>query len=209
MTLIGIDFSINKPAACVLHNNKYHFYGWPYDLKPTLIENLRNADVNIINRNDIKGIKSDISEKMRTEIKNSIYLANLIISTLQPFLSRNTYLAFEGLSYGSSGDVVLQLSGYKYILMSMISNHIPIENIFTYSPITIKATAECSKRGMTKNDMIDKFVEIGPNQCKFRMKMYEFPERFQTPRSKKWTTHIDDLVDAYFTLKTLEKKEGF
>jgi len=208
MTLIGFDFSINKPAACVLHENKYHFISWPYGIKEQIINEYRNAGVDVIDREDDKEKGDTLSDKMRYEVENSQYISNLISGSLLKYLNRNTYIAFEGLSYGSSGDVGIQLGGYKYMLMSKLSELVPLENMFTYSPITIKSVAECAKKGMTKADMIDKFISVGPNQCKFRMKLFEFPERFQTPKSKNWVIHLDDLVDAYWALETLRKKEN-
>jgi len=208
MTLIGVDFSINKPAACILHNNKYSFISWPYGIKEDLIEIYRKHGVQIIDREDNKEHENDLSSKMRYEIENAEYLANLITGSLINYLNIDTYIAFEGLSYASSGDVVLQLSSYKYILMTKLKSDVPLKNLFTYSPITIKSVAGCAKKGMNKSDMINEFIKSGPQNCRFRMKLFEFPERFQTPKSKKWVIHVDDLVDAYWTLETLRKKEN-
>jgi len=208
MNLIGIDFSINKPAACIFSNNTYHFISWPYGLNPEIVETFKNSGVKIVDRTDVKVEHKNISEKMRYEIENAEYLSNLIISSLKNFINNNTYLAFEGLSYASSGDVVLQLSGYKYILMLKLKEYIPLNHMFTYSPITIKSVAECSKRGMTKFDMIEKFINSDiDNEFKNNLKNYR--EKFQTIRSKKWIIHIDDLVDSFWTLETLRKKELF
>lgn len=208
MTLIGFDFSINKPAACVLHENKYHFISWPYGIKEQIINEYKNAGVEIIGREDDKEKGDTLSDKMRYEVANAEYLSKLIRDSLKTYLNRNTFIGFEGLSYGSSGDVGIQLGGYKYMLMSKLSELVPLKNMFTYSPITIKSVAECAKKGMTKADMIDKFIVAGPKNCKFRMKLFEFPERFQTPKSKNWVIHLDDLVDAYWALETLRKKEN-
>lgn len=207
MNLIGIDFSINKPAACVFSNNNYEFYGWPYNLKEDIIKIYKESGVNIIpQENKELLIEHNQHDLMRHEIKNSEYLSNLIINTLKPFLNENTLIAIEGLSYSSSGSVVLQLSGYRYILLYLIQKLVPLNNIYTYTPITIKSIANCAKRGMNKDDMINAFIERGP-MCKFRMKLFEFPEKFKTPKSKKWIIHLDDFVDAYFVLKTLQEKE--
>ena len=37
MTLIGFDFSINKPAACILNDNKYTFISWPYGIDTRVV----------------------------------------------------------------------------------------------------------------------------------------------------------------------------
>ena len=208
MTLIGFDFSINKPASCVFHNNEYHFISWPYKLKEEIIELYTKSGVTIIPREDDKNKGETLSSKMRYEVENSKYLSSLIFITLKSYLNINTFIGFEGLSYGSSGDVVLQLGGYKYILMNELSKLVPLENMYTYSPISVKSIAGCAKKGMGKSNMIEEFIKSGPN-CKFRTELSNNREKFQTVKSKNWIIHLDDIIDAFWTLKTLEKKENF
>jgi len=204
--IIGFDFSINKPAACVFSNNKYYFYGWPYKLRSDYEELYKISGVNIINRLDDKDKGETLSSKMIYEVQNANYLANLITDTLKCFLNIDTYLAFEGLSYASTGDVALQLGGYKYMLMHCLSKLVPYENMFTYTPIAVKSIAGCAKRGMGKNEMINKFIEEGPS-CKFRISLFEFPEKFHKKGGTTWIDNVDDLVDAYWILETLKQKE--
>lgn len=206
MTIIGFDFSINKPAACVFHNSEYHFFIWPYELKDSIRDKFSEAGVNVILRDDNKDKGNTLSSKMNYEVKNARYLAHLITSTISPFISKNTYIAFEGLSYGSKGDVGIQLGGYKYLLMDRLEAYVPLENMYTYSPITIKSAAECAKKGMTKKDMINKFITNGPN-CKLRFTLLKTPEKLQTPKAKNWVENVDDLIDAFWTLETLRVKE--
>jgi len=205
-TLIGCDFSINKPATCLFHDNKYYFIAWPHGMKEDIKDIFKSNGVTIIDRTDDKEKGSTNSEQMRYVIENSNYLANLIRASLEYFINKNTYLAFEGLSYASTGDMALQLGGYKYVTMNELKNIIPLSNMFTYSPITCKSIAGCAKRGMGKADMIDKFIEIGPN-CAFRTALKNNPELFQSKKAKNWIMLVDDLVDAYFVLKTLQIKE--
>ena len=203
--LIGIDFSINKPAASILKNNTYHFISWPYNLSKNIQEVYEKSPLNIVKRTDIKNKGNNITEKMRYEIENAKYLSNLIVDDLTPYLSDKTRIGFEGLSYGSFGDVMLQLSGYKFILMNIMSQIVPLKNMFTYSPITIKKTAGCSKKGMKKADMIEVFKTLSNPFSKY---LRENERDFKT-RKGNWIVHLDDIVDAYFTLKTLQQKENF
>jgi hypothetical protein len=204
--IIGFDFSINKPAACVFSNNKYYFYSWPYKLRQDYEEIYKTAGVKIINRLDDKEKGETLSSKMNYEVKNAEYLANLITETLKCYLNGDTYLAFEGLAYASTGDVVLQLGGYKYMLMSNLSKLVPFENMYTYSPITVKSIAGCAKRGMGKSEMIDKFIETGP-VCKLRLSLFEFTEKFHKKGGATWIDNVDDFVDSYWVLETLRQKE--
>ena len=203
--LIGCDFSINKPAACIYKDNEYIFIAWPYGFKDDLKELYRENGVTIIDRIDDK-IKGDTSsEKMRYQVENARYMSKLIRDSIKPYVNSNTYLGFEGLSYGSTGDVVIQLGGYKYMLMNELMQDMPLDHIFTYSPISIKGIAGCGKRGMTKANMIDSFIENGP-ECKFKTALKN-NELFKTKKAKNWIPLVDDFIDAYFTLKTLEAKE--
>lgn len=206
INLIGIDFSLVKPAATVYSENKYLFFAWPSSLNQKYIELYKNSGVTIISR-DMNKEDKDLSIKMRSEIQNSEYLSNLIIDTLKEFINKNTYIAIEGLSYGSKGDVILQLSSYKHLLMYKLSKILPLENLFTYSPMTIKSIAGCAKKGMNKKNLISEFIINGP-VSKFRLSLYEKRYLFMKRGGNNWIDLVDDLVDSYFTLKTLRLKEG-
>ncbi|NMC60404.1 MAG: hypothetical protein GYA51_13625 [Candidatus Methanofastidiosa archaeon] len=202
MTLIGFDFSINKPAACILKNERYYFISWPYGLSESNKNTYKDAPILLVERTDDKDKGDNVSEKLRYEVENSKYLAKLILNSISPFIDDETYLAFEGLSYGSSGDVVLQLGGYKYILMDVLSDRVSLDNMYTYAPITIKKTAGCSKKGQKKADMIEAFKNA-PTEFSDYLKRNE--EEFKTKKGN-WLVHLDDIVDAYWTLETLREK---
>jgi len=201
--LLSFDFSMSKPASCILFNNEYHFYAWPKDFNEKDKNIFLNAGVNIIDRIPSVSLK-DI---MQTEIKNASNLSETIILSLKEYLTSINYVAFEGLSYGSHGNVILSLAGYRYIFQNDLSKYISNENIYTYSPLTIKSIAGCSKKGMTKGDMIKAFIEFGPD-CKFRNTLKNNPEIFQTKRAKNWVVLIDDLIDSYWAMQTMIKKEN-
>ena len=197
-----MDFSINKPAACIRVNNKYKFISWPYGLSSVLLKTYGSSPITIVERTDDKDKGDNVSEKLRYEVENSKYLANLILSTIRPYLSDKTVLAFEGLSYGSSGNVTLQLGGYKYILMDVLSQYVPLDNMYTYAPITIKKTAGCSKKGSKKADMINAFLKENTD---FSHHISNNQQSFTT-KGGNWVAHLDDLVDSYWVLRTLEDR---
>lgn len=205
MNIIGFDFSINKPAATIFSNDKYYFYIWPFNLSEKYSNLFKTSGVNVIKRTDEKEEKNDLSSKMRYEIENSTYLSKLIVETLVSYLNKETLISFEGLSYASSGDIGLQLSAYKYMLMLELSKFVPLSNMFTYSPMTIKSIAGCSKKGMKKIEMINAFIKNGP-MCKFRVSLFEKRE-FMKKGGKSWIDNVDDIVDSYFAIKTLQVKE--
>lgn len=209
MTVVGLDFSINKPAACIRkEDGTYDFIGWPYDPDRKLEKLYAGCPVLIVHREDDKVKGNTISEKMRYEVKNAKYLSNLMFNTLQFWvnLNKDTYIGFEGLSYASSGDVVLQLGGYKYMLMAALSEIVPLENMFTYSPITVKSIAGCAKKGMGKPDMIKAFMD-SDIQSGFRTALRDNTDKFMKKGGKNYIDHVDDLVDAFWVLQTTMIKE--
>jgi hypothetical protein len=204
--LIGFDFSINKPAACLKSGNDIQFFGWPHNPRKAIVDIYKQSGVNIYERIDDKDKGPDISSKMRYEVHNARYISEVITVSLKPWLNRNTYIGFEGISYGSSGDVVLQLGGYKYMLMNALSEYVPLDNMFTYSPITVKKTADCSKRGTPKSEVIEAFISSSLNNS-LKTAIRKDREKFMKKGGKNFIDHLDDLVDSYWVLETLRDKE--
>jgi hypothetical protein len=209
--IIGIDFSITKTGICIRHLNNsethFTFYGYPRpdSISKSRIE-LYDKFIYIARREDISNPEVDSSKKMEFAVRNSQYLADLITADLKWALTEpDTKIVFEGLSFGSTGDAILQLSGYKYILMDRLSQYVPLKNMYTYAPITIKKTAGCSKRGLKKNDMIESFLK---EDTKFGREVIDNLDLFKKKGGKNYIELLDDLVDAYWTIKTLEEKEG-
>lgn len=203
-TIIGFDFSINKPAACLYNNGKYTFYSWPFELSDRIVKIYRDSGVNLIDRTDKKYKGKDSSEKMRWEVSNSMYLSDLIISTLPDGDIKKWKIVFEGLSFNSSGNMGIQLGGYKYMLMrDLFDNCVSFENMTTYAPITIKKTAGCSEKGKTKKDMIDAFIKT--STCDLAKIISSNTALFQK-KTGSWIDHLDDLVDSYWAIQTYLEK---
>lgn len=200
--IIGIDFSISKTACCVFSDNQHKFFLFPKEIKPKLKELYTNNDVNIIERTT-----QQIDDITKYDIVNASNLADLIILTLKEYLNNETIIAFEGSSFSSRGNVTLSLTAWRYILIYKLINIINIDNIHTFSPITIKSAAGCAKRGMNKKDMINAFIEKGP-ECKLRDVLKTTPELFMKKGGNNWIEGIDDIADSLWVLETLRKKRG-
>jgi hypothetical protein len=202
--IIGFDFSINKPAACLFNHGKYSLMSWPFEHQKER-KILESAGVEVWTRVDKKYKDKDSSKKMQWEVENSMYLADLIVESLPDDLSKDWYIAFEGLSYNSSGNMAIQLGGYKYMLMrNLFDETIPFSHMETYAPITIKKTAGCSQKGKKKEDMIRAFIESGVD-LQLRHELKATPEKFQK-RTGTWIEHLDDLVDAFWAVETFREK---
>jgi hypothetical protein len=204
MKIIGLDFSINKPAACIYKDGKYDFMSWPFGLTYE-VEIYKDAGVMIFDRTDVKYKGKDSSEKMRWEVGNSRYLAEEIVGcTLTGPDFIDYQIVFEGISYASTGNMAIQLGGYKYVLMNKFHDEeVPFENMTTYAPITLKKTAGASKKGMGKKEMIDSFLKENDNFLS--QAINKKPEKFQK-KTGTWIEHLDDLVDSYWAIRTYLEK---
>jgi hypothetical protein len=204
MNIIGCDYSLNKPAITVFSNNQYYFYSWPYNISEKDIEKIKNNGVHITTRKEERPKKISSSDKVRFDIINSNNLADLIINDIKEYINEKTIFIFEGSSFGSYGNMALQLTSWRYILVYKLSLIMPLKNIYSYSPLTLKATAGCSKKGTKKGDMIESFIKNGPN-TEFRQSLID--KKLFNGGGKNWIPIVDDLVDSYFCIETFKLKE--
>lgn len=214
---IGFDFSMNKPAATLLYDQQFYHLIWPSDLSEKHQNIYKEHDVYCYSRGlSAVSTKDKNSQIVLEHTIRSTELANLIIDTLDYIIddvlkiSSNTpiYISSEGLSYGSKGDAALNLATYKGVLLSKLYEKYKdrLYGLYTYSPITLKATAGCAAKSKqtSKTPMIDAFMREPVNN-KFHNGLIagDFINK---------TTYIhcvDDIVDSYWALITMIKKEGF
>ena len=200
MIKIGIDFSLNKPAACVLKNNIYSFYIWPLDFDDKTIKKLEDSNVNVFNRERLE-LGKDSSEKIRVHINMANNLANNIINVFKKNIDDNVLISFEGASFSSKGNISQELTAYRFILVNELGKLYGLNNIFTYAPLTLKSIAGCAtkdKKG--KESMINAFSNENIDH-KFNYMLKNNPELLK--KKTNFVPGIDDIVDSYFALKTL------
>lgn len=213
--LIGFDFSMNKPAATIYFRGQYYHYFWPLKITNKQQKMYEDADVSIVNRNmssvDTKTVEN--SQLVLIHTIRSTDLANLIINDIDELITNKfeltdyeLYVCSEGLSYASKGDATLNLATYKGVLLSKIYEHYGdhLTRLYTYSPITLKATAGCSSKGdrADKTKMIKKYIAQN-NDIKLRLCLANGYMKAKT----NYIAGIDDLVDSYWALKTMMQKE--
>lgn len=212
--IFSFDFSMSKPAMCAYINNEIFFYCFPMNLDKISIEKLVNVDVNVFNRNlpSINKKLYNSNDLVIEHIKRANELSRVIIDVIFSLIKKynlnieDIIISSEGLSFGSRGDAMLDLSGYKYVLLSKLYEK-GFTNIKTYSPITIKSVAGCAKKKeYGKLPMIAKIMEE-------RQGIHSFIDclKYNSNELKKKTAFVncvDDLVDAYWCLKTTIEKEN-
>ena len=210
--IFAFDFSMNKPAMACLIENELSFYIWPLSIDKVAQEKLDSCDINIVNRklNPIKDKSLNESELIIEHVARSTNLAKLIVGTILKIIRPYNYniddiiIANEGFAFAAKGDAALDLSGYKYILMKELIDN-GFSNFKTYSPITIKSTAGCAKKGMKKDDMI---TALGNEDNDLHLFIHTIRDHNDILKKKtSYVMCIDDLADAYWCLKTVVKKE--
>ena len=211
--IFAFDFSMNKPAMCCLVKNEISFYTWPTHVDEFTYDALSKCNVNVINRGlpPIKDKSLNEHELICEHVTRAVNLAGMIVNTVLEILEKNHITVYdviisnEGFAFAAKGDAALDLSGYKYILMHAFMSK-GFTDFRTYSPITIKATAGCAKKGSKKEDMITKLGEENNDLHLFIHTIYRHPEMLK--KKTAYVNCVDDLADAYWCLKTTVKKEN-
>ncbi len=206
--IFAFDFSCNKPAVCSFIDDKISYAVFPAKVDNVTIEKLSAANVKVFCRNlepISKNSTLSDSDLIIEQVIRARKLAEMIVTyIIQVLIESNhtieeTIIANEGFSFASSGNAVLDLSGYKYILMSHLIDA-GFKDFRTFAPITIKKTAECSKKGMGKEDMIQ---AAGKAECEhpFNKAIANNPESLK--KKTAWVACVDDLADAYWCMRTV------
>lgn len=214
--LIGFDFSINKPAMTVYYNNQYYHYIWPIKITKKNEKLYNQANVVVYNRQlqSISKKNTDGNLLVVTHTIRSIDLCNKIIADIQDLLKTlqitdnyQLYICSEGLSFGSKGDATLNLATYKGVLLAKLYETFKdkLSGLFTYPPISIKSTAGCATKEFIsdKSKMIEKYIQENNN-----IKLREMLAAGMMKGKKNYITCIDDIVDSYWAIQTMIKKEN-
>lgn len=213
---IGFDFSMNKPAATILYEKKFYFYIWPLSITDKQEQIYLDSGVHVYNRKlESISTKDKNSQLVLQHTIRSSDLSNLIIQSIEDFIKEHNaedvpiYVSSEGLSYGSKGDAALNLATYKGVLLADLYRHFfgRMYGLYTYSPITLKSTAGCAAKNKikTKTPMIDAFLKEDFKDNLF----FDYLVAGKFINKTAFIPCIDDIIDSYWALKTMLKKEGF
>ena len=205
---------MNKPAMTVYHDEKLYFYFWPSKLTAKKEEQYHNCNVNVFPRGleSIDPKKMDNSQIVLIHTIRASELSTMIIESIDKLIENvgvenpSLYVCSEGLSYDSKGDAALNLASYKGVLLNKIYEHYgdSLKRLWTYSPITLKATAGCATKELRgdKTAMIKSFCRQAPI-TPFREAIINGELIAKT----NFIEGVDDLVDSYWALVTMVKKE--
>lgn len=204
--IFAFDFSCNKPAMTSYINGVINFYVWPSEIDDKSYDRLTSCDVIIHNRNleKIKEKSLDQHELILEHTHRAIDLSNIILDLIDYLVHENNIdkddviIANEGFAFSAKGDAALQLAGYKYILMERLIDR-GYKNLKTYSPITIKKTAGCSKKGLGKDAMIEAMSKQDDDHHLISI-LKNDPDYLK--KKSNYVLCMDDIADSYWNLKT-------
>ena len=224
--IIGIDYSINSPGICILNEQGVHFGTLARNsvCSNEFKETLESFNVKTWDHPKYKAISNstiDAQGFTSDSITQANMLSDMCIDINQGKEDRSKNIAiFEGFSFGSKGNRLAQLSGYQYVARAkMIETLIVPTNLFVYAPQTVKSVAGAAKKGQGKTSMIQRFIEHedklpGLENHPFYIEMCKnYDSKFRKDPTKRkpvgdWRKPIDDLIDAYWIVKTYLKKSS-
>ena len=210
--VLGIDFSIKSPAICVKYpEGSLVFLTFPRQdvIKEDMELLLRQHGV-IVNRleKEKPHLKTaNLTLRERSSHDDAHVEISAIMNELQKLDASVESWAIEGFSFGSTGNRLAQISGYQWLLRHMISHNYGIgsEAMWVFAPMTVKATA--GKGNFKKEDMIAAFLsseDPALRETGLWKALTTDPASFQNKKGA-WLKPIDDIIDAYWVLRTLEK----
>lgn len=216
--IIGIDFSLNSPGFCILEKNKCRWISlhrtkniidkmFKKDGSPfKILNDIPDIDINIIEKKEFKGEYHIIE---RDKIINAIYFSEIVMDLLNPYIDENTIVGMEGLSFGSSGNSLIDISMTTALVRSSIVKIINPNNFFVISPTSIKKFA--LKGNSKKDELYNAILEKRDDDLRlkpFLNILKEYKDSW-VKGSNKVESPCSDLVDAtwisLFVEENLEK----
>ena len=198
--LASIDFSINSTSVMV-SNGSYTWYHFGrektsyFDLGETSFTKFRLPK-------RVKG--DDYCQTERMKITDAMELCHSIANVLKD--SCVTHVAFEGHSFNSKGNSLLELVSYQFLLRSLLANYLSLDvsNLFFYPPTSVKSFAGGAR--FKKKDMLDAFIATDDAL----LRETDVYKRIATSldvvlKGDEVVKPVDDVVDSYWIMKKLEQ----
>jgi hypothetical protein len=200
MVLAGIDFSINSASVCIFSDGEYSWLHFGREASKYFWLGNKNFQQWVLpKRESHKNYCSNERMKMddAKHLCSNIYLE----------ISKRgvTHVAFEGHSFGSKGNSLLELVSYQFLLRYMLveNKSIELNNMYFYSPMTIKAFAGSGK--FNKVQLLEKFIELDDLSVKKNDVHVRISSSIDEVLKKdKVVKPVDDVIDSFWILKKLQ-----
>ena len=209
---IGIDLSLNSTGICIIKENTIKVISIfktenniekIFEKKDHFSLLKKCGDVKII----LEGKKNISNEeyhvKERSKILSFIRLNELIINSIKEEITEETYIGMEGISFGSTGNSLVDISMVTGILRKDLINNLGgnTERFFVLPPTSIKKFA--GKGNFKKIDMFEAIIKENDIDSDFIKMLNSNKNLCVTPKGvvKK---PIEDMIDSIWVAKFLK-----
>lgn len=209
---IGIDLSLNSTAISIICGNSIKIISIfktennidrIFEKKDHFSLIKKCSDVDIILENKKYSTKKEYHINEREKILSFMRLNELIMESIKDDINDETYIGMEGISFGSTGNSLIDISMATGIvrksLVERISND--VDRFFIFSPSSIKKFA--GKGNFKKIEMFDAILKESEIDSEFIKTIRSNREACVTPKGviKK---PIEDMVDSIWICKFLK-----
>ena len=216
--IIGLDFSLNSPGICVLNkaSAKWISLHRTTNIIEKMLEkggtpfNVLNktpfVSINIVKKKEFTG---EYHDKERQKILNAIEFSEKILVLLEPYLDQDCLVGMEGLSFGSTGNSLIDISMTTALVRAGIVKKINPKNFFVVSPTTLKKFA--IKGNAKKDELYNVLLEKKSNDTRIKemASILEENKKNWVKGSGKVENPCSDLIDAtwicFFIEENIEK----
>jgi hypothetical protein len=201
--VLGIDFSLNSAAFCSLSSTE-SFLGSLYRSSDSLeklmnkkdksikeLAGFKNLNLNIIDKTQIKGEYHEIERK---KIEEFISRADTFFDMMSPYLNSEPYVFMEGISFGSSGNSLIDISMATALLRERIMSVIPNSQFYVFSPSSIKKYA--LKGNAKKNELYETILLKSDKRIEQIQNILRENKDQWIKGSKDVVAPCNDLIDA-------------
>ena len=220
MYLIGIDFSLNSPSVCILNHEDgktnihklisftrdEHDSAWFLKKKKNpypILDELKEVDLYFLNK---PKIPSEYSKRETTKLRSFMQLTDLIYEVIKKEIEyEKTHIAIEGISFGSIGNSLIDISMATALLRSRLI--IICDGFYAFSPGTIKKTSGY-KGNAKKWELYDGLIESEIDY----LAVSEYVDSLRKNKIE-WVTMkknikkpLDDLNDSIWVSVTLKNE---
>jgi len=216
--IIGIDFSLNSPGFCILTETDCKWIS--LHRTTNIIDKMLKKDgspfkvlgdngtvsINIIQKKEFTG---EYHDKERQKILNAIYFSEIALDLLDPYLNQNSIVGMEGLSFGSSGNSLIDISMTTALIRAGVVKRINPDNFYVISPTTLKKFAV--KGNAKKDELYNALLEkkSGDERIKPLLKILSEYKDTWIKGAGKVENPCSDIIDAtwicFFLDENLEK----
>lgn len=212
MTIIGFDFSINFPAACISHDFKT--FKWVAVTNTKLSKaylhflegiNLEFPDIHIVNLGEKNNKGLSYSDTERKKLQNQLLLVNTLIDTVLTKVSQKPIIVgIEGFAYGAKGNSLVDIVQTTGVLKKTIADRLLDNNLaglFIFSPSELK-NAIGAKGNANKFDVFNQFIEDPKIEAAKDSALAKCLNKYRTElvTSSEIKSPFPDLVDSYLSV---------